>query len=75
MKSMSFHQANQVMQLQAEFQTMRDELVTGINSLAEAREEDIRTAVTNETSATPAPPSANATTDMNAQMIQILHQM
>ena len=41
MNQTSFHQANQVTQLQTELATMRDELVSSINTLAEARNAEL----------------------------------
>ena len=75
MKSTSFHQANQVAQLKADFDLMRDELVNGINSLTEARNDDIAAAQAQSEGQT-TDGSANATVDnTNLQMFQLLQQM
>lgn len=69
MKSTSFHQANQVAQLQTDLNIMRDELVAGFNSLADARNADT------EEQQPPTEGAANASIDLNAQMLQLLQQM
>ena len=75
MKNTSPHQANQVAQLKADFNTMRDELVTGFKSLTEARNADIEQDYSPPNKVSSFQGSAHATTDMNAQILQLLQQI
>ena len=84
MKQTSFQQANQVAQLQSEFTTMRDELINGMNTLAEARNADLEAAeailASSQPPHTPLPVTTPAVNDasnnnVNGEMIQLLQQM
>ena len=88
MKQTSFHQVNQVAQLQTDLSTMRDELVSSINTLAEARNAELVVAETLLGQNTPPPPpeptthpipfttpSAYATSTTNDEVLQLLRQM
>ena len=65
MKDTKFHQANQVMELKADFTKLRDELVDSVNALTQAK----------ETQQHQAPPQANATSDVNGALLALLKQM
>ena len=76
MRSTSFHQTNQVTQLQAEISRMRDELVTGMSTLAEAHQADLEAQISHpRPPQPPVEPQANSTTDVNAEVLQVLHLM
>ena len=75
MRSTNFHQANQVTQLQAELNQMRDEIVTGMNTLAAAHQADMDEIIAHPTPPVPPVAQANATTDVNAEVLQVLRMM
>ena len=77
MFSTSFHQANQVEQLQNDMSQMRDELVTSINSIADHHNDNEATAQGYEMvdHAANATTSSTTTDALNLEMLRVLQQM
>ena len=69
LRDTKFHQANQVADLKADFDRLRDEVVTSVNALAGAVQQEDKVEETQHV------PQANATTDVNAAILLLLQQM
>ena len=76
LRDTAFHQANQVSELKAEFTRFKDELVTSINKLAKAHQyEQEHSKPPAQVPPPAAAPQANATSDVNAAILQLLKEM
>ena len=75
LRDTKFHQANQVSELRADFDRLRDELVSGLNTVTTMYAHEEASSTPQEDLVQPPMQTANATTDMNATMLAFFKEM